>query len=48
MALSTFGAFCLEEVAYIWIVDYPQLRLLKTILRVLAKTETVRYEQPQD
>ena len=48
VALSTFGAFCLEEVAYIWIVDYPRLRLLKTILRVLAKTETVRYEQPQD
>ncbi|MBO4621314.1 MAG: hypothetical protein J5635_01435 [Paludibacteraceae bacterium] len=41
VALSTFGAFCLEEVAYIWIVENPLLRMHKTILSHLAKTEKI-------
>ena len=41
VALSTFGAFCLEEVAYIWIVDNPLLQMKKRVLSFLVKTEKI-------
>jgi len=44
VALSTFGAFCIEEVAYIWIVGNPMLRMQQKVLKLMTKTEKIDAE----
>ena len=44
VALSTFGAFCIEEVAYIWIVGNPMLRMQQKVLKLMTQTEKIDAE----